>query len=424
MMEGSMDGEAPKRTCPRCAAEVLGDAAFCPRCGLPLNGTDDKARQYAFYAPPPRPVREKSSLESARDVFRGIGAYMTLVVLALGIINAGIMLWGMHLVIPEAWESATTLFLALPWLVKILGLPGVWFVIYYILLVMAVLLSLGVMLYLGRKQLWKELTFKQTGHSPLYAVSTIFLAILAMNAAYYLLLGFIGIDPSSGGDTGELWEKLWSLLRASVWEEVICRILYIGLPLGAVYVLKGKGAPYRRYIFGGNFQFGPWEKFFLVFSSTIFALAHVFSWDLYKVPPTFLAGLALGYLFLKYGVYASVMLHFFIDYLSFPMDVWPGDRTDMIMGLLLLAFMVLGVVYLAYYSIRALELFSGRKVLKWGDPRPVNVYYQPLSPKAKYVPYEGPLTTPSFGFVCKYCAGTEARFVNGKFVCSRCGREN
>ncbi len=400
------------------------DAAFCHRCGLPQNGTDDKARQYAFYAPPPRPVREKSSLQSAREVIRGIGAYMTLVVLALVTINVGIMLWGMQFVIPEAWESATALFVALPWLVKILRLPGVWFVIYYVLLVATILLAYATMLYLGRKQLWDELRLKPTEHSPLYAVSTIFLAVLAMNAAYYIFLGLLGIDPSSGGDTGLLWEKLWSLLRASVWEEVICRILYIGLPLGAVYILKGKGAPYRRYIFGGNFQFGPWEKFFLVFSSAIFSLAHIFSWDLYKIPPTFLAGLALGYLFLKYGVYASIMLHFFIDYLSFPMDVWPGDGTDMIMGLLLLAFMALGTVYLAYYSVRALELFSGRQIIKWGDPRPVSVYYQPLSPAAKYVPYDGPLTTPSFGFVCKHCAGTEARYVDGKFVCSRCGREN
>ncbi len=423
-MEGSMDGEAPKRICPRCAAEVLDDAAFCPRCGLPLNRTDDVARQYAFYAPPPRPVREKSSLQAAREVVRGIGAYMVLVVLALVTINVGIMLWGMQFVIPEAWESGTALFLVLPWIVKIVGLPGVWFVTYYILLVAAVLLSYAVMLFLSGKRFWKELTFKPTEHSPAYAVSTIFLAILAMNAAYYLLLGFLGVDPSSGGDTGLLWEKLWSLLRASVWEEIICRILYIGLPLGVVYALKGKGAPYRRYILGGNFQFGPWEKFFLVFSSAIFSLAHVFSWDLYKVPPTFLAGLALGYLFLKYGVYASVMLHFFIDYLSFPMDVWPGDGTDMIMGLLMLAFMALGAVYLVYYAIRALELFSGRQIMKWGDPRPVSVYYQPLSPKAKYVPYDGPLTSPSFGFVCKHCAGTEARFVDGKFICSRCGKEN
>jgi hypothetical protein len=126
------------------------------------------ALQYAFYAPPPRPIKEKSSLQSAREIFRGIGAYMSLVVLALVTINVGIMLWGMQFVIPEAFESATSLFLALPWLVKILGLPGIWFVIYYILLVAAVLLSYAVMLYLGRKQLWKELTFKETEHSPLY----------------------------------------------------------------------------------------------------------------------------------------------------------------------------------------------------------------------------------------------------------------
>lgn len=423
-MEGSMDGEVPGRVCPRCAAPLPPDAAYCPRCGIPVNSAEEFARQYSYYAPSPPPVMQKSSLQSARELLRGLGAYMTLVVLALVSANLGIMLWGMHLVIPEAYQSATTLFLALPWLVKVLGLPGVWFVIYYILLVAAVVLSFALMLYKSRDRFWKELTFKRTEHSPLYVISTLFLAVLALNAAYYLLLGFLGVDPSTGGDTGALWEKLWYLLRASVWEEVICRILYIGLPLGVVYVIKGKAAPYRRYLFGGGFQFGPWERFFLVFSSTIFALAHVFSWDLYKVPPTFLAGLALGYLFLRFGVYASIMLHFFIDYLSFPRDVWPGDGTDVVLGLLLLAFMALGAVYLVYYSIRAAELFSGRRLLHWGGSRPINAYYAPLSSKARYRPYDGPLAQPSFGFICKYCAASDARYVDGKFICLRCGREN
>ena len=295
---------------------------------------------------------------------------------------------------------------------------------YYLLLIVAVLLSYVLMLYKGRVEFVKELTFKPGKHSPAYAISTLFMAVLAMNTGYLLFLGLFGIDPSSGGVAGELWEELYSLLRASVWEAVICRILYIGLPLGAVYALKGKGAPYRRYVLGGGFEFGPWEKSFLVLSSAIFALAHVFSWGLYKVPPTFVAGLALGYLFLKYGVYASIMLHFFIDYLSMSLKVWPGDTSTVVLGLFLLALMAVGTVYLIYYAVRAVELFSGRTIIRWQGARPLAVYYQPLSQNASYRPYDGPLTAPAFGFVCRYCGGTEARYVDGRFICSRCGREN
>jgi hypothetical protein len=348
---------------------------------------------------------------------------MTLLILGLVTINVGIMLWGMGLVIPEAWDEVTSLYVALPWLVRFLSLPGLWFVIFYLLLVAAVLLSFIAILYLGRREFLKELRLRPTRHSAAYAVGTLFLALLTLNTAYYLVLGLLGVDPSSGGSAGsQLWELLYSLVRASVWEEVICRILYIGLPLAVVYAVKGDAAPYRRYVLGGGFRFGPWEKAFLVLSSAMFALAHVFSWDLWKVPPTFLAGLALGYLFLRYGVYASIMLHFTIDYLSMPLEVWPGEGTDLALGLFLLVAALVGVVYLGYYTIRALELFGGRTILRWEGGTPAS-YYLPRSTQP-YQPRPGPAYGPAFGFVCKYCGGTEARYVDGKFQCARCGKES
>lgn len=424
-MDGGMEEQGPPSYCPRCGSPLPLEAAFCPRCGFPLGASEeDIRRQYECYAPPPRPVKVKSSVQTAREVMRGIGAVMTLIILGLVTINIGIMLWGMGLVIPEAWDSVTSLYVAVPWLVRFLSLPGVWFVLFYILLVAAVLLSFLVMLYLGRREMLKEMGFRPTRHSGAYAVGTLFLAVLTMNTAYYLLIGLFGIDPSTGGSAGsQLWELMYSLLRASVWEEVICRILYIGLPLAVVYAVKGGAAPYRRYVLGGNFRFGPWEKVFLIFSSSMFALAHVFSWDLWKVPPTFVAGLALGYLFLRYGVYASIMLHFTIDYLSMPTEVWPGEGTDIALGLFLLVAMLVGVVYLGYYSIRALELFSGRTILRWEGRTPASYYQFPRS-ALPYEPRPGPSYGPSFGFVCKYCGGTEARYVDGRFQCTRCGKES
>ena len=56
----------------------------------------------------------------------------------------------------------------------------------------------------------------------------------------------------------------------------------------------------------------------------MFGFAHSFNWDLYKVLPAFLAGLAMGYLFLKFGLYAAIMFHFFTDYLSISMTIWPN----------------------------------------------------------------------------------------------------
>ncbi|MCX6651704.1 MAG: CPBP family glutamic-type intramembrane protease [Methanomassiliicoccales archaeon] len=421
-----MEEQAPRSYCSHCGASLPADALFCHRCGQTTQPSGQDVRgQYAYYAPTPVPLKRKSSLQTTREVLRGIGAVMTLIILTLVTVNVGLMIWGAGLVIPKALESTTSLFLALPWLVRILSLPGLSFVIYYVLLIAAVLLSYLFMLGLGRKEFLKELSFKETRHSPAYTISTLFMAILTMNTGYYVLIGLFGVDASSGGsENAALWELLYSLLRASVWEEVICRILYIGLPLAVVYAVKGKAAPYGRYIFGGGFQFGTWEKVFLILSASIFAIAHVFSWDLYKVLPTFVAGLALGYLFLKYGVYASIMLHFFIDYLSMPTYVWPGTGTDLFLGIFLIVAMVVGFVYMVYYFFRALELFSGRSIWRWESKRPVAAYYQASPSAPAYQPYAGPAHSPSFGFVCRHCGGTEASYADGKFRCSRCGKEN
>ena len=33
----------------------------------------------------------------------------------------------------------------------------------------------------------------------------------------------------------------------------------------------------------------------------------------------------MGYLFLKFGLYASIMFHFFTDYLSISISIWPKN---------------------------------------------------------------------------------------------------
>ena len=100
----------------------------------------------------------------------------------------------------------------------------------------------------------------------------------------------------------------------------------------------------------------------MVFSSAMFGIAHSFNWDLYKVLPAFFAGLAMGYLFLKFGLYASIMFHFFTDYLSVSLSIWAeqhragdGHRT------VDLVFVAIGVIYFIHYSFKAIELFTGIK---------------------------------------------------------------
>jgi hypothetical protein len=113
-----------------------------------------------------------------------------------------------------------------------------------------------------------------------------------------------------------LWQFMFSLSNASVHEEIVSRILLIGLPLLIVDLFRKRKIRIWKYFLGGGFDIEPGSLFLIIFSSLIFSYAHVFGWDFYKILPVFATGLALGYLFLKKGICACIILHFSFNYPS------------------------------------------------------------------------------------------------------------
>jgi hypothetical protein len=165
----------------------------------------------------------------------------------------------------------------------------------------------------------------------------------------------------------------------------------------------------------------------------MFALAHISSWDVYKMPPTFLAGLALGYLFLRVGLYAAIMLHFTVDFMSMPIEITQSFELTMVMGVLTLVWIAIGSCYFFYYGTRVFEYFLRRKL--WPprilDPHPRLVTYSHVgnpedTRRMERRVQQTQVRTPEegFGFSCKYCGNTEARYKDGEFYCLRCGRKN
>jgi hypothetical protein len=140
------------------------------------------------------------------------------------------------------------------------------------------------------------------------------------------------------------------------------------------------------------------------------------------------------------------MFHFFTDYLSISLSVWPNNN-DLQTGLslLILVFIAVGVVYFVHYTFKATELFFGIKLVR-AKPVPVPQAYYPPQPYYPYnqgyypppyqpgypqyppsPPVQPPPSEPKgpdqgFGFICPHCGGKEARYVDGKFECLNCGR--
>ncbi len=112
------------------------------------------------------------------------------------------------------------------------------------------------------------------------------------------------------------------------------------------------------YILGGGFKIGPLEAFFIAGSALMFGLAHVAGWDIFKALPTFIAGLGFGYLFLKVGIHAAILLHFAFDYLSLGEALLPGFAPMEV--IILVLFSAVGAFYFGHYTVQAARWFTAQ----------------------------------------------------------------
>jgi hypothetical protein len=187
------------------------------------------------------------------------------------------------------------------------------------------------------------------------SVFRMYLAILAFYIVYDFILGLYTVEPETPafGDM-QLWELLHAFAEASVWEEILSRVLMLGFPLWLYHLYSGRNdRPLWRYLVGGGFRIDL-AVFVLVFvQALVFALAHVAGWDLWKVLPTTISGMAFGYLFLKRGLYASIMLHFTFDYLGMTMDAFAewGLNIEVLFTVVFLYLVAVGFVLLVHYVV-------------------------------------------------------------------------
>jgi hypothetical protein len=137
-----------------------------------------------------------------------------------------------------------------------------------------------------------------------------------------------------GGLSGDPYELLMSLTLAPLIEEVGFRFFLIGVPLFVVLLLtrsdtgrmlralwrpssawEGSGSeePYRMS--AGSLKLLVY--LLIALSSVLFGLAHYLSgagWDIGKVSEAALDGVALAYLYVRYGLHASIIFHWAVDF--------------------------------------------------------------------------------------------------------------
>ncbi|MBI4416113.1 MAG: CPBP family intramembrane metalloprotease [Euryarchaeota archaeon] len=438
------DTQPPAFLCARCGTSFAGFA--CPACGLPLGWTP---------APPPA----GSGVRAFGSVVWILSMVSFLILVA---VNLAVLAYSAILVVQGSFAGPRPidLYLLAPFPVgRSYDVPADIFLAYFGLLVAAVVASHVWPAIRDRTATRRalvrpldELRPRLEARSAIVATAQMFLAMLSFQVLVVLVFAAAGANPVAPDFPGDVpeWYPYYALVNASVYEELVTRWLLIGVPLvlGALALRRHELAnaaahgrapiPAWRHLFGGTVTRDSPASVVLLgavlafFSAVVFGLAHVPSWGWWKFVPTFVAGLGLGYLFLRAGLVATILFHFTNNYMAAALLLTTESAAaQILLGLLIFLVIILGLVFFAWYLMYSAELVNHFAVA-WGIRRPAPVWaaaapipaVYPMPPPVAYV--RPGATPPPYGsgfvpFQCPRCGWRQARYADGRFTCLRCG---
>lgn len=313
-------------TCERCS-EYPG-ATFCPYCGEKLDGP----------APP----------KKSTDVLTLIVSPVMLLSIILLAVELVGMWGGIGTTLEWLADESNGIMLLLPHAVIVGTLSGIPLQCYWLGLVGAITASAVLMIIRSKKAFVKEsYTDGSITDTPLFWTTACFAASIIITLGLNAIMTQLGsgITTPEGLPSGSEPISLFSYAEAAVWEEVISRVMYIGIPMTvAAYLMKKTG--WWKCLLGG-FGMSRFAVVLIVISALVFAFAHMGSWGFAKVIPVFFGGILFGYLFVRFGVYAGIMMHFLTDYL-----IVANASATFLSSLLLLGLMVMGFISLVHILYR------------------------------------------------------------------------
>ncbi len=415
------------------------------------------------YRPPQEPIKEMFRIIKAMLWSTAFISYLMILVLSFIIVLAmtpEIQEWITTPSIPSADDPSVLLlpegvfFLIFPVPVLLFTFSGAGFQAWHILMLSILILAFSYGKYdlikdwLSRKnQVLLSLTAPEKAKSSLEGVAKLFMASSFFGMVYFVFLAITNVEMNTPNfDEFSRPELIYGLFNAAVFEELISRLLLIGVPLLIIALVKRWNNPLKKLI-GGGLDINYMTMGLITFSAIFFALAHVGGWDFWKVPQVLVTGFALGYAFVRYGLHASILVHFSINLTSSALEIWPDNIIlGSILGMAYFIWIIIGGYFFFDYIWRLLK-----KLGTIQEPRPAQQMppqhgyppqhpgyspqagqqYQGPPPQYAYNPQTGqqpynvpppPIAQPEpKGFVCPNCGNTGAIYSQGKLTCMRCG---
>ncbi len=358
--------------CPHCDSHRNEGSSFCGNCGNPLDcpHCDDYRSQGAvFCGNCGRRLRDDVLYTPRKDrrlppVFM-IGLFAALVATFFIIVAATALYLYSVDIFRYLADYTYYLLILVPAPYPLVIFSGAWTQLYWVFLLVMLTASFAWLVY---ELYTKHIESRRKGEglhgiekTSIYWIgllwpSTIFLQLAIM---YLVILG-TGVEISTPELGISMYEAMFVLASAGVWEEIITRVLLIGVPLAVAASVTGKARSWR-YLLGG-FGVSKLSMVFIIIAAAVFGYAHNDGWGISKVIPSFIFGMAAGFLYAKYGLHAAILLHFVNDYLM--AFLWLGG-SEVTLGLLTLLLIGLGIVttiMIAMKSIPFVKNFKDRPV--------------------------------------------------------------
>jgi len=346
--------------CDHCAESREKGHDYCIYCGRPV---DKVTVTDVFTVTSGVTVTGGGMAELRAAIIRVVGVILVFLCAAILFFEIFTVFWGVGAIWPNLSLYKFGILVLIPGPAVLFYIDGALAILYYLFIVASVIASFVFLMYKSRGGLDRLVKGRTEGMTemPLYGVVTLFAATISFNFICILIVALFNYTPVTPAPM-DLWMLLYSLMNAAVWEEVLCRVALIGLPVVVAGLAMRKEGAWKG-LFGGV-ELNRFTIVLILISSMIFSYGHFAGWDLFKMLPTFVTGLALGYLFVRFGVYASIMLHFLVNYLSSISWVFDSMGADVMLVFITLSIVVLGAPFIVWYAVRGYrrlkEEFSSR----------------------------------------------------------------
>lgn len=298
--------------CPECNAWRQSGARFCKACGNRL------------YHDGIQSVSGKPM--SATDVLRGAATVSCLLIAVMMIIEVIAVITRTGEVFDLIDSGASNgILLLIPQIYTVATLSGTSLSIYWIFILLMFLASVCWTFVQSRGLLNENILHNpdKAEGTPLYWISLLFGSVIMMELGVIWIESLFGvtIDVPEGLPSDASGLAVFLYTEAGVWEEIVSRVIWIGLPMMIVGLLVRNPQPWR-YLFGG-FGLSKVSVALILISTIVFAFAHAEGWGMSKVPLVMFGGIVMGYIFVRFGLLASIFYHALTDLMSCAVTISP-----------------------------------------------------------------------------------------------------